>query len=382
MMNDDGFRRRLKTAADMCFSGVEHMPSQKSAVLARLENKRMPGKKTRFAAAYALALVMLMAGAAAAGMGLFGMLGGQKTEETSHERLALLEEATRSEENSVVAYLQGENYDVTVDQAYCDGRKLYYTYTFRTNGAKFEAVEGVPEKVDSWDEAYPGMRFEDVMSTHMGEEADAQAAEWLNARDGAYVIVNHTYVGDGAELADGTYLMPVDSGTMRLDAQTEAAYYEVALPEGYAAGESIEFALNIMTTTTVYYQDATGVYAAAHYQPDALVRMPVIIPVTGKLMRMTGEGTADGYPAKAEVFVSDVDVSGVVRIDAPEDYEPENYVLMSGGVEYPNLDGYVTGEGNAHEVHMRFDLPQSMENMKLMPVDRSYIHETIELKGE
>lgn len=383
MTSDDRFRLRLKAAAAECLSGVENMPSQRSTVLARLDEKRAPGKRVSFTLVFAIVMIMALAGAAAAGLGLFGRLLAQKENETSYERLALLEEAAQQTvQDGAVAVLHGETYDVTVDQAYCDGRKLYYSYTIKTSGEYLKTVEAMPEGLGEWDEAYPGMRFEDVLSTHMGEAADAQVANWLGSRDGAYVIVNHTYVGDGAELADGTYLTPVDSGTMQLDEQTQAAYYEVALPEGYAAGESIEFVLSILTTAKVFYQDETGVYAATRYQPDALVRMPVSVPVTGRLMRITGEGTADGYPASAEVFVSDVDVSGVVTIDAPENYSPESYVLMSGGAEYPNIDGYVTREGNTHKVHMRFDLPVSTQDMRLVPVDRSYIHETIELKGE
>ncbi|MGN0774131.1 MAG: DUF4179 domain-containing protein [Candidatus Ventricola sp.] len=385
MMQDEVFRRELKAAADECLSGVERMPSRRGAVLSELRAQGARGgvrRKASFAAVMAIVLAALAVTGAAVGLGLFGRLREGNTGEMNGERLALLEEAVQDAQGGPVARLVQDGLDLTVDQAYCDGRKLYYAYTLRTDGARLQKMEGEADGFGEWDVAYPGERFEDMFSTGLGEEADRAAANWLNSHARAYVIVQRSFVGDGAELADGTYLTPLDSGDMRLDETTTAAFYEVELPQGAVSGERLEFVLNVMTSTSVYYQDETGVYALNRYQPDALVRVPVTIPVTGSLTRMRGEGTADGYPAVAELYVSDVDVSGVVRIDAPEDYHPEGYVLVCGGVEYPNLEGYATAEGEVHEVHLRFDLPEHPGDMKLVPEDRTYMHETIELKGE
>lgn len=385
MMQDEVFRRKLKAAADECLSGVECMPSRRGAVLSAIRTQDSRGgtrRKASFAAALAVMLAALAVTGAAVGLGLFGRLREGNDGEPNDERLALLEEAAQDARGDPVARIEQDGFELTVDQAYCDGRKLYYTYTLRQNGVRLQKMEGEADGFGEWDIAYPGERFEDVFSTGLGEQADGMTADWLNSHARAYVIVQRSFVGDGAELADGTYLTPLDSGDMRMDDATTAAFYEVELPEGAVSGNRLEFVLKVVTSTSVYYQDETGVYALTLRQPDAPVCVPVTIPVTGNLTRMQGEGTADGYPAVAELYVSDVDVSGVVRIDAPENYHPEGYVLVSGGVEYPDLEGYATAKGEAHEVHLRFDLPEYPEDMKLVPEDRTYVHETIELKGE
>ena len=175
-------------------------------------------------------------------------------------------------------------------------------------------------------------------------------------------------MGDGAELADGTYLNPIDSGMECPDERTTVAYYEVGLPEGYAPGETVEFVLTV-------FSPAQG------EGPMERISVPVTLPVTSA-RAITGEGTADGYAAKAELYISDVDISGSVRIEAPEDYVPEGYVLEADGVTYPNIGGGFRYADGVHEVMLRFDLPQSMETMTLVPEDRAYAHEAVELKGE
>jgi len=308
-MNDEKLRFALHAAADDCLSGVERMPSQKRAVFERIESaRRTSARKTALVPVLAVLLTLTIAGAAAAGIGLFGRLREQKVDEVSYERLAHLENA---------AVTVGQTADVdgrgtlTVDQAYCDGRRLYYSYTLTKND--------------------PAARL---------------------------------YVGDGAELADGTALSPVDSGDELVSDTAYSAYYEVMLPEEYAAGDAVNFVLTVMDGESLRY------------------RVPVTVPLMSLAAKMTGEGMADGYPAKAEVFISDVDVSGCVRIKAPEDYWAESYKLVADGVEYRELEGWSEFDGDAHVVHLRFDLPETMESMSLVPLDEDYAHEAIALKGE
>ena len=308
-MNDEKFRLVLHAAADDCLSGVERMPSQRRAVFERIEgNSRTVRRKTALVPVLAILLTLAIAGATAAGLGLFGRLRAQKVDEVSYTRLAHLEDAAVAIGQAVDL---GDGSHLTVDQAYCDGRKLYYSYTL---------VKG-----------------------------DVQAK---------------LFVGDGAELPDGRGMAPVDSGDERISDTAYSAYYEVEMPQDYTVGESVEFVLTVMDGA------------------DLRCRVLVKAPVTGHAMRLTGEGTADGYDAQAELYISDVDVSGEVRIAAPEDYWPEGYKLMAGGAEYRDIEGWPEYKDGVHVVHLRFDLPETTENMKLVPLDEAYAHEAIALKGE
>lgn len=306
-MNDEKFRLALHAAADDCLSGVERMPSQRRAVFERIEGKgRAVRRKMALVPAVAVLLTLAIVGAAAAGIGLFGQLRAQKVDEMSYERLAHLEDAAVAVGQTVSV---GDGAQLTVDQAYCDGRKLYYSYTLTDEQGKL-------------------------------------------------------FVGDGAELADGRYMNPVDSGDERISDTAYSAYYEVEMPEDYVVDGSVEFVLTVMDGEGLRY------------------RVPVTAPVTGHAVRLTGGGTADGYAAQAELFVSEVDVSGSVRIAAPEDYWPESYKLVADGAEYRDIEGWSEYDGEEHVVHLRFDLPASTENMALVPLDEAYAHEAIALKGE
>ena len=348
----------------------------------------------------AMLVLLLGSMAVAAGFGLFGQLRAQKVDEMSYERLGLLEDAavvmgetrrivvpTRNETekpetvyDQVLLSQQGREYELTLDQVYCDGRKLYYSYTLKTMGERVSLYEGEATGFEGWDEAYDGERFADVFNTYLGEEEDQRVADWLDSHESGYAVRHNAAVGDGADLPDGTYLTPVDSGSEQVDANTMTAYYEVALPEGYVAGETVEFVLTVMTSDTVYAQDETGTYCATVLDRNNLVEVKVSAPVTGSTSVLLGEGTADGYAAKAELHVSDVDLSGSVRIEAPQEYHPEGYTLLADGVTYRNIDEWWQFDGQAHVLNLRFDLPETMSSLVLMPFDPAYTHEAITLK--
>ena len=121
-MSDERIRRMMHTAVDECLSGVENMPSQRQAVLRRLDETPRARRKTAFVPVMAALLMLAIAGATAAGLGLFGQLRAGKVDETSYERLAHLEEAAVSIGETVQLRGMGE---LTIDQAYCDGRSIY-----------------------------------------------------------------------------------------------------------------------------------------------------------------------------------------------------------------------------------------------------------------
>ncbi len=301
-MKDESLRKAMHTAVEECLSGVEGMPSQRARVFERIEGKQRAGK-TYAVPALALMLTMLLAAGAAAGFGLFGQIRASKVDETSYARLERLEDEAASIGQAHCLSVPGTDYEIelTIHQAYCDGRRLYYSYALR----------------ESTSDAY-------------------------NAR-----------MGDGAQLPDGTYLNPVDSGYGRTEDGAATAYYEVELPEGIEPGENLTFELRVM------------VYENGRYAKEKSVDVPVTVPVTGHLTALRGEGVLDVYAVKARLFVSDVDVSGVVEFDTPEGDVTDRLVLLADGVPMKLTDSSVERGGETSVAHVRFDLPEGAENYAL-----------------
>ena len=406
MKHDEELRRIIRREFDEAFSDLNDKPSLHNEIMKKIEGERVVKRKISMTLVFAIVMMLALGGmAVAAGLGLFGQLRVQKVDEMSYERLGLLEDAaavmgeTRSivvpvrEEaakpetvhDQVLLSQQGREYELTVNQVYCDGRKLYYSYTLKTMGERVSLYDGEATGFERWNEAYKGERFADAFDLYLGEEENQRVADWLDSHQSGYAVRHNAFVGDGADLPDGTYMNPIDSGNEQVDANTMTAYYEVALPEGYVPVETVEFVLTVMTSDTVYAQDESGAYSTTVFDRANSVEVKVTAPVMGSTSVLLGEGTADGYVAKAELHVSDVDLSGSVRIEAPEDYAPEGYKLIADGVEYWNIDEWTTYDGECHVINMRFDLPASMSEVTLMPLDPAYSHEAIELheaKGE
>ena len=400
MKRDELYRSVIRNAIDEELSFLDERPSLHNAIMSKIEGEKKVKRRTSMTFVMAAMLVLLGSMAVAAGFGLFGQLRAQKVDEMSYERLGLLEDAAvvmgetrrivvpvrdkaakpETVHDQVLLSQQGREYELTIDQVYCDGRKLYYAYTLKTMGERVSMYEGEATGIEGWNEAYEGECFADVFDLYLGEEENQRVADWLDSHQSGYAVRHNAFVGDGADLPDGTYLMPIDSGGEQVDANTMTAYYEVALPEGYVAGKTVEFVLTVITSDTVYAQDESGVYSTTVMDRNNLVEVKVSAPVTGSMSVLTGEGTADGYAAKAELHVSDVDLSGSVRIEALQEYHPEGYMLLADGVEYRNLDPWFAYDGQAHVLNLRFDLPETMNSLVLMPLDPAYAHEAITLK--
>lgn len=401
MKRDELYRSVIRNAIDEELSFLDERPSLHNAIMSKIEGEKKVKRRTSMTFVMAAMLVLLLGSmAVAAGFGLFGQLRAQKVDEMSYERLGLLEDAAvvtgetrrivvpvREETakpetvyDQVLLSQQGREYELTLDQVYCDGRKLYYAYTLKTMGERVSLYDGEATGFEGWNEAYEGERFADVFDLYLGEEENQRIADWLDSHESGYAVRHNAFVGDGADLPDGTYLTPIDSGSEQADANTMTAYYEVALPEECVAEETVEFVLTVITSDTVYAQDESGAYSTTVMDRNNLVEVKVSAPVTGSTSVLLGEGTADGYAARAELHLSDVDLSGSVRIEAPQEYHPEGYMLLADGVEYRNLDPWFAYDGQAHVLNLRFDLPETMSSLVLMPLDPAYEHEAITLK--
>ena len=355
-------------------------------------------------------LLLLLAGAAiAAVLGTFGRFTTDPMIEMSHTRLEHLEEVAETVGKTIVvnapsgeldridlttdygriqAQQYGRQFELTVDQVYCDGNKLYYSYQLSEKNRTFELLEGIPTGFESWDWEEPGKKLADTYWTPGAtEEEEADAKAWFAEHETAYAIESHFGLGDGAHLDDGSErgisLNIFESGMEQIDPYTKVGFQQVDLPEDYVPGETIDFLLTVMYSTEVVCQDETGVYRTGVRQKEnrGFMRVPVTAKITGKPEEFVKTAQFDDYAAEVHLAISDVDISGTVYIDAPQEWIDAyqkmdgwadwvtDYKLIADGQEMPNVGGgYGIGRNEERwRVYIRYDLPQSTEHLTLVP---------------
>ncbi|MBR5289016.1 MAG: DUF4179 domain-containing protein [Clostridia bacterium] len=280
-----------------------------AATLDSLPEKRRGAWSARRMMVAALAAVMVLAlagGAVAVGLGLFGQLREQKKGESSYERLARLDEAAASVGETAVLE---DGTELTLEQVYCDGGRLYYSYTL--------AGENV-------------------------------------------------VLGDGADLADGTDLTIWDRGEETADGVT-CGYQEVELPEPAKPGEALSIVLTVIaagensayrfvkapfTVTPVQRKTRAGAASFAEYSADALLYVTDV--------EIYGEVDVIGQTGWAELYFH--------RMDTDEEDYVIDYQLIADDEVLYNKD-YTYGEADGgYGIPVRYDLPTNCESLALRPV--------------
>lgn len=374
----------------------------------RMHRRRYPAKTVLIAAL----LMLLLAGAAiAATLGLFGYFVNRPDTEMSRQRLEHLEEVAinvgktqqvlapagdmngadpETDYGRLLSQQFSRQFELTVDQAYCDGNKLYYTYRISEPQRTFEMHEGLPTGFEEWDWEEPGKRLADTYWTPGAtEEERSQAAAFFAEHERAYAVESLFGIGDGACLDDGSErgkpLMIFDSSMEEPDPYTEFGFQQVDLPEGYVPGDTISFFLHVAYYTQVVCQDENGVYRTSVNNLENRGYFPVrfTADIAGAVQELRAEASFEEYNARVQMAISDVDISGVVEFDAPQEWIDDfndtvyddqtsyvyDYKLVADGVEYPNVGGgYGIGiHDTCWNVDIRFDLPQSAEHLALIP---------------
>ena len=408
-MHDDEIRRLVHTAADECFAGVDALPSRRGEIIRQIKGERRQVKKRiSMALAFALMATLALAGTAvAAGLGLFGQFAGRDTGEWARGKLTNLDaiasavgetatvqaypsgiENGSTTRDSVLASWDGATFELTLDQAYCDGRKLYYSYTLETTGPTARILgQGAPTGIDAWSAAFPGETYES--SGIRCDERDDEAIRAFFAQNHAagrtaYAVLNHFSLGDGADMPDGTPTMIYDSAEERVGDRTIRGYQEVELPQEVEPGDMLNFTLPIGYGATIFMQDETGLYETPIRAEEnrGWIHVPFAVAVDPGAVRLTGEGELGGYLAEASLIFSGAEAYGEVRIDAPDEWmatieEGESrasdrivsFALAKDGERQENLDrGYGRASDGRYRVVLRFDLPKSLDGLTLYPV--------------
>lgn len=262
-------------------------------------------RKRSYGAVLALALVLaLCGGAAASQLGIFGQFG--MTGEGNSERLQHLDAAANAVGEMVVS---PEGFTLTLEQAYCDGSRLYFAYSLTGEGM---------------------------------------------------------VLGDGAELLDGTTLTIWDRGDETDAHGVTRGYQEVELPEA-ASGDALTVVLTVIcpaeegahryvnvpfTVPLSARETRTGSAAFAEYRAEAALTLTDV--------EIYGEVDVIGQAGWRELYMRRADTDDV-------DYVVDYQLIADGEVLF-NKD-YTYGEANdGYGIPVRYDLPQRCERLVLRPV--------------
>lgn len=389
---DEKLRRRVHAAAEDCFADARLLPkAQIMDYIDRKEESVVKKKISTFAVAFATVLLVGSV-ALAAGLGIFGRFTQREMNEMSAVRLNKLDavsvplgvaqtvttpgthtdDPALTDAEKALGRMAGREIELTVDQSYCDGKKLYFSYTLKTAPVDCVLGEGVPTGIDAWELEFPGVRVADCWDWQE-DETLASVIEWFDAHEPAFAALDHIGVGDGAWM-DGKVLNVYDSDMQWIDETTLQGYQEVHMPEGYTASDSVTIELSVLCGTTFYYQDAEGWREAYVSNPESRsIRIPVTIPVNGKLRPISGEIKKEAYAAKADLTVSDVDISGTVTFTGVEKWLKDE---ATGCVDKATFDALcdAAGEGDkdAFEKNnmllpgLSLSLPEAEETQKLL----------------
>jgi len=399
----------LRSALKACLADSRFPEERQQAVLRAIREgeKRTVKRKLSAALVFAAVLILAVGGVAiAAGMGVFGQQSANEMNEQSRERLLRLDDvaevydqteavevsaapaspepagdaqAEKTLYDTLMESQQSRRFNLTLNQAYCDGYKLYYSYTLTSDTPLLRLTgEGDPTGIDEWDMDVPEMQYAKVWQA-ADEEENRQNIDFFEAHPVGYVAQEHMGVGDGASL-EGKPLNIYDSGETYSDGTMVQGFQEVELPEDYEPEDEIEIQLDVLFSASVIWQDEDGVRSAHIANPDKR-SYPVTFKVklNGETRVYEGSVSTSEYAATATVRVSDVDVSGEVVFDAPEWVDAfesaemgagviASYTLVADGVEYPNRDGSFGVNANGQFfVGVRYDLPESLDSLVLVP---------------
>ena len=402
-MDDNKLRAALKTG----LSAAEFPDARRRAVMQAVAGES-PAARRKLPAAlvFAVVLTLILGGTAlAATLGIFGRLADEESP-SSFARLGRLDRTAASVgttqtvympefdaegsavPDAILASMSGRRFDLTLDQAYCDGRRLYYSYTLKTDRplAWIEG-EGMPAGVSDWLIVNPGT----YAGSYEGEDARRTRFEaFFSAHPVGYIAEERMAIGDGANL-DGEQLMIWGSGEIWLDETTLAGYQEVTLPDGFTPdGDEIEIALTLSAGGLVSAQDGTNTYWMSVSPETGFIDVPFTVPIGGTRDTRTGCVATDAYTAEATLCISDIDISGEVVFDAPGWAEAwlageyldspalgeliDGYVLIAGGTQYRAVDwSFGVNSDGRYCVGLRFDLPESTDNLILRPMRRRSI---------
>ncbi len=328
-------KRRIQAERPELPRGFE---SRHDALLHTLTHKEeiVMKKKVSISLAFVVVLLVLAFGMAlAAGLGVFGQFAGQ----SGDSRLQSLEEVSQSyTDQSAIEELNAHfpALNFAASQAHYDGKSLYIAYTLSGPMTTLEYLDPKGAKEVQWE-----ITPEDGMSTAWDEALDPKAYAEMQRRlseDGRVLaVVYNQFVGDGAELSDGTYINPSRSDYKLLEDGGMQGYteFEFPLPEAAQDKEKLEVVFKLLRTVYLYYQDETGEYYLLNYgERIDPIHLPVTVLKNGGQRQLQGEGSFERYSAAIAATMTDVDLKAECRITGPKSWATAWETWESGGEDY------------------------------------------------
>ena len=356
--------QKLRNALKACLPQSEFPPERRQAVL-RAIRKEEPIVKRKISTALVFAIVMtlIVGGAAlAANLGVFGQSVNNDDNEQSVGRLEKLEdvsatyndtqavtapsqtatEAPKTVYDELMASLYNRRFNLTLNQAYFDGYKLYYSYTL-TSDCKtgFITGEGMPTGFDdTWQSTEAGKYA--TGRTYISDDAiQREIVTYFSGHPVGYIAYESMGVGDGADMG-GKPLTILDSGEERVNAYTIQGFQEVEMPDGFEPTDEIDIELTVMYGMSVWAQDEKNVYHEYMMTPEnrGFFRLPFKVKLNGLTFSFSGLENkmhafyaATGSPADTAKYVLNCVCSCIVSVtrEALKQY-PGFPVVFSGGV--------------------------------------------------
>ena len=307
----------MGNALKACLSDSEFPLERRQAVLRAIrKEEKVVKKKISAALVFAIVLTLVVGGAAlAANLGVFGQSVNDQQNEQSVGRLEKLEnasatyndtqaaqapeqtatEAPKTVYDELMASLYNRRFNLTLNQAYFDGYKLYYSYTL-TSDCKtgFITGDGMPTGFEKWDDTQEG-KFVGHYSLY-DDNMNQEVVTYFSAHPKGYIAFESMGVGDGAAM-NGKPLMILDSGSEMVNEYTIQGYQEVEMPDGFEPTDEIEIEMSILYGMSVYCQDENNVYFSHLMTPEnrGIFRLPFKVNLNGQTEAYTGSVTTSAY---------------------------------------------------------------------------------------
>ena len=399
MMDENKIRQTIAES----LSHAAFPDARQKAVFERIKGEKPVKKKLSLALICAIMLTMLFAGAAlAAVLGVFGRMNASPYDA---QKLARLDQAAETTDiivpleapasqpaapalttcDTILSRQQERSFELTLNQTYYDGKKLYYSYTLKTNGAQSWKGEGSPSGITEWMIEEPGKQYQHTWSNDIPGR-DAEIIEWLSSHESGWIAHENWCLGDGAKTADGQVLNIIGGESEMLDPCTLMGWQEVVLPAELAdQADELTIELSVLYGASIYHQDETGVRCAHIAQPEnrGILRIPFTVQRNGQTQHLQGNAAFADYAVKTGLTVSDVEISGRVILKTPKEWTDTltdriegredddvilDYHLMANGEMLRNHDCslYTPMDGRL-EITVAFDLPDTLDNLSLVP---------------
>jgi len=394
---------KIRSAVQQSLGNACFPDARKQAVLDTIRGEKPMKKKLSLALVCALILTLALGGAAlAAALGVFGRLSASPYDA---QKLARLDEASETLDvivpleapaaqtadpvlttyDAILSRQQERRFELTLNQTYFDGKKLYYSYTLKTDEAQSWKGEGAPSGVTEWMMEESGKKYQHIWSNDIPGR-DEEITEWLGSHESSWIAHENWCLGDGAKTADGQVLNIIGGESEMLDSCTLMGWQEVVLPAELAdQNAEMTIELSVLYGATLYHQDESGVRCAhiAQKENRGILRIPFTVQRNGQTQHLQGNAAFADYAVKTGLAVSDVEISGRVILKTPKAWtdtltdriEGRNdgdvildYHLMANGETLRNhacslctpLDGRL-------EITVAYDLPDTLDNLMLVP---------------